>query len=406
MKLRALAVAMVLVVSGGGCSVEQPDVPPTTTTSPAYVPEAGDAWESRAPEDVGMDPARLREAVDYALSHETSMPRDPGQYLRDRFAGLPHQEIVGPTRERGGVNGLVVRHGYIVAEFGDTRRDDMTFSVTKSYLSTVAGLALDGGLIADLDDPVADYVPDETFASEHNRGITWRHLLTQTSEWRGTLFGKPDEADRRRGVDRELQAPGTFWEYNDVRVNLLAYALLHVWRRPLPAVLRERIMDPIGASNTWRWHGYETSWITMDGLSMQSVSGGGHWGGGMIIDSRDHARFGLLFLRRGQWGERRVLSRSWVDRATTPSDVQGNYGFMWWLNAGECGMSTAVGCGEDGTARVFPAAPENSFFALGAGSTSVIYVDPEHDLVTVTRWVDGGDHVNGFLERVLGAVVE
>lgn len=385
------------------CSVQPLD----RNAAPAdYVPEPGDAWETRRPEEVGMDPQRLQEAVDYALSHETSMPQDPGQYLRDRFAGLANQEIVGPTRERGGVNGLVVRHGYIVAEFGDTRRDDMTFSVTKSYLSTLAGLALDRGLIASLDDPVARYVPDETFASEHNRGITWRHLLTQTSEWEGTLFGKPDRADRRRGVDRTLHEPGTFWEYNDVRVNLLAYALLHVWRRPLPAVLRDEIMNPTGASNTWRWFGYDTSWTTMDGLSVQSVSGGGHWGGGLIIDSRDHARFGLLMLRRGRWGDRRILSQSWVEQASTPSAVQGNYGFMWWLNQGRCGMSTAVGCGEEDDRRIFPSASETSFFALGAGSTSVIYVDPEHDLVTVTRWVDGDEHVNGFLERVLGAVVE
>ncbi len=403
LKYRLLIPALGLLIAS--CTVEQPSVEGAGAAGP-YVPGPADAWQTRAPEEVGMDAALLREAVDYALTHETSMPQDPGQYLRDRFEGLPYQEIVGPTRERGGPNGLVVKDGYIVAEFGDTRRDDMTFSVTKSYLSTVAGLALDRGMIRSLDDLVVDYVPDETFTSEHNRSITWRHLLTQTSEWEGVLFEKPDAADRRRGIDRHIQAPGTFWEYNDVRVNLLAYALLHVWRRPLPQVLKEHLMDPIGASNTWRWHGYETSWVTIDGAAVQSVSGGGHWGGGFIIDSRDHARFGLLFLRQGQWGDRTLLSEAWVDQATTPSEVQGNYGFMWWLNEGTCGMSTAEGCGEGSDARIFPAGSEASFFALGAGSTSVIYVDPEHDLVTVTRWVDGGEHVNAFIERVLAAIVE
>jgi CubicO group peptidase (beta-lactamase class C family) len=401
------AALMTLAAVGWGCTVTD-----TRATGDdqapdrgwAYVPGSGDAWETRQPEVVGMDPDRLQEAIDFANAHETSMPRDPGLYLRERFEGQPHQAIVGPTRERGGVNGIVLKDGYIVAEWGDTRRPDMTFSVTKSYLSTVAGLAHDRGLVPDLDGRVVDFVPDATFTSAQNRDITWRHLLTQTSEWEGTLWGKPDAADRRRGVDRTLNPPGTFWEYNDVRVNLLAYALLHVWRRPLPRVPKDEVMDPIGASTTRRWHGYETSWTVVDGLRVQSVSGGGHWGGGFIISTRDHARFGLLLLRRGAWGDRRILSEAWVDHATSPSTVQPNYGFMWWLNGAECGMSTAVGC-TAGAPRIFPAAPAGSFFALGAGSTNVIFVDPEHDIVTVTRWIDGGEYVNGFLERVLAAVI-
>jgi hypothetical protein len=374
---------------GGAAEAESGASEPTRSASTDYVPPPGDAWETRSPAEVGMDPERLQAAVDYALSHETTeFSDDPGEYLRDRFEGIPHQDIVGPTKARGGVNGIVLKNGYIVAEFGDTRTVDMTFSVTKSYLSTVAGLAWDDGLIEDLDDPIGAYVRDGTFASEHNAPITWHHLLQQASEWEGTLWGKPDLADRREGLDRELHPPGTFWEYNDVRVNLMAYSLLHVFREPLPRVLKERIMDPIGASTTWRWHGYETSWTELDGLRMQSVSGGGHWGGGLFIDSRDHARFGLLFLRRGMWGDRRLVSEEWIERATTPSEVQPVYGYMWWLNTGR---------------EQFPAAPESSFFALGAGSTSVIWVDPEHDIVTVTRWVDGGEHVNEFMRLVLEA---
>lgn len=355
-----------------------------------YAPGPGDAWETRTPEDVGMDPALVDEAVAYALAHETTeIPDDPAQYLRDRFEGLPHQDIVGPTKERGGVNGLIVKDGYIVAEWGPTDREDMTFSVTKSYLSTVAGLAWDMGLIEDLHDPVAEYVDDGTFASEHNAAITWHHLLTQTSEWEGTLWEKPDVADRRRGMDRELQEPGTFWEYNDVRVNLLAYALLHVFERPLPEVLAEHVMDPIGASDDWRWHGYETSWTEIGGERMQSVSGGGHWGGGFFIDSRDHARFGLLALREGRWGDDQLVSEAWFQRATTPLEIQPSYGYMWWLNTDR---------------EQLPSAPASAFYANGAGSTNIIYVDPEHDLVTVTRWVDGAEHVDEFIRLVLASI--
>ncbi len=354
-----------------------------------YVPGRGDGWERRDPAQLGFDPKKLQAAIDYANAHETTMPLDLGQYLRDRFEGQPFQEIVGPTRKRGGVNGIVLKGGYIVAEWGDTRLATMTFSVTKSYLSTVAGVAWDRGLIADLEHRIGDYVQDGTFDSDHNRPITWHNLLQQTSEWEGELWGKPDRADRRRGVDRTLEQPGTFWEYNDVRVNLMAYSLLNVWREPLPAVLKREIMDPIGASTTWRWHGYETSYTTIDGNRVQSVSGGGHWGGGMIISTRDHARFGLLFLRGGEWGGERLISRDWIQRAVTPTGVQPNYGYMWWLNTGRA---------------QFPSAPESSYFALGAASTSVIWVDPEHDIVAVTRWVDGGEHVDRFMSLVLEAL--
>ena len=385
--MRRLTLSTLLLVACTPGQDGQPEATDSTTPSD-YVP--GAQWEAREPAQLGFDADRLDEAVRYALDHETSMPEDPGQYLRDRFAGQPHQEIVGPTKERGEPNGVVVRHGYLAAQFGDPTTVDMTFSVTKSYLSTVAGLAHMEGLVPDLDAPVATLVADPAFEGR-NADITWRHLLQQTSEWEGELFGKPDVADRRRGVERELQPSGTFWEYNDVRVNLLAYALLQVFRRPLPEVLAERIMTPIGASDAWEWHGYETSWVDLDGTRVQSVSGGGHWGGGMWISAMDHARFGLLFLRRGVWGDERLLPAEWIDAATTPTDIQPNYGFMWWLNTDRA---------------QFPAAPESSFFALGAASTSVIWVDPEHDIVAVTRWVDGTEHVNEFIRRVLDAVVD
>jgi CubicO group peptidase (beta-lactamase class C family) len=282
-----------------------------------------------------------------------------------------------------------VRHGYIVAEWGDTERVDMTFSVTKSYLATLGGLAWGRGLLGDWDDPVGDRVHDGGYDSPQNAPITWRQTFQQTSEWEGTLFGKPDQADRREGVDRTLQPPGTFWEYNDVRVNRAALSLLRVWGEPLPRVLKREIMDPIGASDTWEWHGYETSWVELDGDSVQSVSGGGHWGGGLFIHSRDHARFGLLMSRDGRWGDRQIVPAEWIREATTPS-IEPTYGFMWWLNTDR---------------SRFPSAPESSVFAIGAASTSTIWIDPDHDLVMVSRWVDGPD-VDELMRRILLAVQE
>ncbi|HEU5321895.1 MAG TPA: serine hydrolase, partial [Methylomirabilota bacterium] len=283
------------------------------------MPPAG-SWETRRPAAVGIDSARLAAAVAFAQAHENPYLRDLHEQIRRNVANEPFPDITGPVRDRGGPAGVVVRRGYLVAQWGDVERVDMTFSVAKSYLGALAVLAVDRGLIRDPDDRVAPYVPDGAYDSPHNAPITWRHTFTQTSEWEGTLWDKPDVADRRRGRDRTLQAPGTFFEYNDVRVNRAALNLLYVWKRPLPEVLRTEIMRPIGASDTWEWHGYRNAWATIDGRDMQSVSGGGHWGGGVWASTLDHARFGLLFLRRGDWGGRRILSERAVSLLVTGSD--------------------------------------------------------------------------------------
>jgi CubicO group peptidase (beta-lactamase class C family) len=273
---------------------------------------------------------------------------------------------------------MVVKNGYIVAQWGDIKRVDMTFSATKSYLSTVAGLAVDDGKIRSVFDKVNEYVWDETFAGEHNAKITWDNLLDQTSDWSGQQFDIYDWADRpprQGGIDdwksRKLLEPGTIHEYNDVRVNVLAYSLLQVWRKPLPVVLRERIMDPIGASSTWRWYGYENSFVNIDGTMVQSVSGGGHFGGGLFISTLDHARFGLLFLRKGKWKNQQLLSEKWVGMAHQPSTANKSYGYMWWTNEAER----------------LKGVPKSVYYANGFGGNYIV-IDNEHDLVVVLRWID------------------
>lgn len=354
----------------------------------SYVPPRGDGWEIREPSRAGFDAERLAAAVGFARSREIGWSQDLAAQLNRLHVNEPFPELIGPVTPRGGTNGIILRQGYVVAEWGDTRRVDMTFSVTKSFLSLVAGLAVDRGLLSDLHAPVSTQVDDPDLRGPHNGTITWHHFLTQTSEWNGTLWDKPDVADRRAGRDRELQAPGTFWEYNDVRVNRTSHALLQAIGRPLPQFLREELMDPIGASGEWVWHGYDSSWVTMGGTRVQSVSGGGHWGGGLWIGTRDMARVGLLMLRRGMWGSRQVLSPGWIDAMTTPVPLRPNYGYLWWLNTGR---------------TQYPGASASSFFALGGGG-NVIWIDPETDVVAVVRWMDPRA-VNEFMTMVTGALV-
>jgi CubicO group peptidase (beta-lactamase class C family) len=356
------------------------------------------------PRAAGMDAARLDTAVAYALAHESPWPASlympDGRFALTAEAGEtpPDDAILGPVTPHGGPAGLILRGGRIVAEWGDPDRPDMTFSVAKSYLALLAGLAVGDGLIGSLDDRVGEAAPDEGFSSAQNRDITWRHLLQQTSEWEGTLFDKPDMIDRHRqvgnapaaapkGTFRALQPPGTYWEYNDVRVNRLSLSLLRLFREPLPAVLKRRIMDPIGASATWRWDGYRNATVDIGGTPMVSVPGGGHWGGGIVIGARDHARVALLVASDGVWNGTRLLPEGWCAELRRPCAIAPCYGLMWWLNTGR---------------RQYPSAPESSFFALGWGS-HILWIDPDHDLVAVVRWIDRA-HADGFIKRLLASL--
>lgn len=348
-------------------------------------------WEEKKPKSLGFNEEKLNAAVEFAEENEYSESKDLRQAILKGFEREPFHKIAGPTKKRGGPAGMIIKNGYVVASWGDVERVDMAFSVTKSFLSTTALLALDNGLIAEATQPASEYLWDGTFDGAHNSKITWEHLLNQSSDWSGELWGGYDWADRppsTGGLDdwknRKLNEPGTVFEYNDVRVNLLAYSLLNVWRQPLPKVLKEQIMDPIGASTTWRWYGYEDAWVNIDGLKMQSVTGGGHSGGGMFINTKDMARFGLLFENDGQWNGKRLLSEENINQAISASTPNPNYGYMWWLN-------------KKGD-RHWEGLSEDIFYAAGFGGNFII-IDRDKDLVVVTRWLEPSQ-IEAFINKL------
>ncbi|MFT7688790.1 MAG: hypothetical protein ACI9FB_004155 [Candidatus Azotimanducaceae bacterium] len=368
-----------------------------------YFPQK-DNWIEISPKEAGFNEARLNEAIEFAKTNETKLPEQLAKYLDVKdlekvrsmysFTKEPFDEVIGPMKPRGEFTGMIIRNGYIVAEWGEPHRVDMTHSITKTFLSSTAGLAYDRGLIKNVNDLVEPYVPTEHFSSQHNRTITWDHLLRQSSYWRGELWGKPDWADRPgkntwAEFARETPASGTKFKYNDVRVNALALALLHLWRKPLPSVLKEHLMDPIGATNTWRWHGYKNSWVNIDGQQMQSVSGGGHWGGGMFISARDLARLGLLALNKGRWEGKKILSEDWINMSRTPGPDNLGYGYMnYFLNTSH---------------KRLPDLPESSYYFAGAGS-NIIFIDETKDLIVVVRWIDG-KAINEFFSLVRQAII-
>jgi len=367
-----------------------------------------DQWIHQSPKDLGLKDSALKKAIEFAIQHETKASRNGDIAQFQSFEHEPFNYPVGPLTDRGAPTGMIIYKGYIVAEWGEPKRVDIVNSYTKSFLSTVVGLAVDRGLIHSTLDTVANYIPPieiysneanntndiiYPFASEHNRRLNWEVMLRQTSDWEGTLWGKPDWADRpEKDIDayknRKRNEPGTVWKYNDVRVNALALAATCVWRKPLPQVLKENLMDPIGASDSWRWYGYRNAWIVLDGQMVQSVSGGGHYGGGMYMNAYDMARFGLLTLHHGNWNGKQIISEQWVKQALTPTKANTGYGYMnWFLNTDK---------------KLLPSASEKTWVHIGNG-TNMVYCDPENDLVVVARWIDSKE-MDGLIKNVLNAL--
>lgn len=355
----------------------------------SYFPAPG-TWQHKAPAEAGMDVAKLKEAVDWALAHPSTW-----DFERDQVRTFGR--TLGPLPARhAGTNGVILRHGYIVAEFGDVTTNDPVYSVAKSFLSTTTSIAFAKGLIRGIDDRVADYVHDGGYKSPHNAKITWRNHLQQESEWEGELWGKNanfvglEEFGNGQRPLREIHDPGTFYEYNDVRINRLALSVARVFGRSLPSVLKESIMDPIGASSEWSWHGYgKTSTVEINGKPVESVSGGTRWGGGLWINSRDLARFGLLILNKGNWDGKQLVSAQWIRNATTPSAHGPDYGYLWWLNTQR---------------KQWPSGPASSFAAVGNGG-NLVWIDPDHDVVLVWHWHSTArGAVDGMIQHIVAAV--
>lgn len=310
-------------------------------------------------------------------------PRDIRAVIENEtFDPPPWNVLLGPVRPRGDPSGAVMKDGRIVSTWGDTRRIDMVFSVTKSYVGLLAAAALDRGLIPSFAQPVAASVDDPAFASPRNCVVTWRQLLDQTSEWEGTLFGVPDTVDRDRQLaptddparfDRAtpLRKPGTYWDYNDARVNALCLALTRLFRRSLPDVLAD--LHPAFADrDSWHWDGYgHRSETEIGGCATPVVVGGGHWGGGMAATVRHHLALGGLVLGRGAFEGSRAVSAEALDALLMPCALQSVYGGLWWLNTNQA---------------LFPPAPPDSVFAMGVGST-IIWIAPSLGMVTCIRWV-------------------
>lgn len=382
----AVAGASLVALSHGPAAVVPVAAAGQAAATAVYYPPAG-SWAKRSAAELGMDQAALDAAVQFAQSRESTRAMDFSD--QERIFG----SMLGSVPNiRAKTNGLVIYKGYVVAEFGDTSWADPTYSVAKSMMATVAGIAVRDGKLGNLDEPVGRTVKDGGYDSPRNALVTWKMHLQQETEWEGTMFGKKDDFVGKEAFGegerkpRELRRPGSYYEYNDVRINRLGLSLLRTFKESVPDVFRREVMDPIGASNTWRWIPYHNSFVDVDGKRVASVSGGTRWGGGVWINAQDMARFGYLWLRGGKWGERQIVPPAYVKAAITPSQHGPDYGYLWWLNT---------------QGKNYPGLPSNAYGARGAGSNTITIL-PDQDLVVVWRWHAGNEAE--FVKRVVAAI--
>ena len=263
----------------------------------------------------------------------------------------------GFLRETDTLAFLVVDDDEVVYEryLGGADREDRqtSFSVAKSFLSTLVGIAIDEGLIAGVDEPVTNYVPELAERDPRFERVTLRHLLTMTSGLRYEERSLPlpwgDDVNTYYGTDlRDLALsdteivgpPGGGFLYNNYNPLLLGLVLERATGMSVSQYMATRLWQPLGAEAdaTWSLDSEDSGFEKMEsGLNAMPV---------------DYARFGQLFLHDGEWNGTRIVSKDWVREATTTETSGGSVGdvyfadtyqYFWWVDTVRPGRFYALG---------------------------------------------------------------
>jgi len=300
-----------------------------------------DGWKEVSPSAYAMNTSRLDDMVEYIEDNHIS------------------------------INSIVLIHnGTLVFEqyfgFFNENQTANIFSCTKSFTSTVMGLAIDKGYIANTSLKVLDFFPDRTIANLDSRkeNITIQDLLTMRvgMDWNdNSAAGMSEYNNMLRSddwvqyvLDRPMIAnPGSRWNYNSGASLLLSAIVQNATGMTADEFASEHLFGPLGISDyTWR-------------ENAQGISIGGNT---ITLRARDMARFGYLFLRNGTWAGVQIISSDWVQAASTSYSVlgaQGGYGYQWWIRH-----------------------DINSFYAAGYAG-QFIYVLPDYDAVVVFQATSG-----------------
>lgn len=355
---RAAAGVLALVLVAAACSDDDSGAdeasattaPSTTVAETTTTTEAPDTrawpaeeWASTTPEEAGIDPVALD-----ALAADADAA--DSQCL------------------------VVTRDGELVAEWNwdgtDPDEPRQSWSATKSVTATLVGIAQDDGLL-DIDQPASDFITE--WQGTPSEEVTIRNLLANDSgrfQDNATDYGRmaavePDKTAFSIGLEQQHE-PGTQWVYNNAAIQTLEAVLERATGESVVDFAAERLFDPIG----------------MDSFLTTDPAGNALTFMGMQSTCRDMARFGLLYLRDGEWDGEQIVSEDFVAEAVSPSqDLLPTYGYLWWL-LGEADSETAPGQGE------VSADSAQGFAAIGLGN-QVVAVFPDSGLV-VSRMGSGG----------------
>ena len=355
----ALALAAILVASGvTSCSSDEtapPDGGPSTppaegAQTPVAIPGAD--WETVDPAAAGFDPAKLEE--------------------------------IAATAEQGKSNCLVVvRDGKIAGEWyfngTDQHSAQEVFSVTKSITSTLVGIAQADGDLS-ITDSASTWIDE--WRGTPSEAVTVRNLLSNDSgrQWSmaidyGDLVQAADRTAFAVGLSQE-HPPGQVWAYNNSAIQTLEQVLQEATGQEVAAFAEERLFGPLGMADTE---------MTTDAAGNTSTFFGAK------STCRDMARFGLLTLNEGRWGDEQIVPAEWVEEATgAPStELNAAYGYLWWLNhegiVGSPLAASDLSAAADPSTRrgrLVPGAPEDMFWAIGLGN-QIVQVDPGSRTVVV-----------------------
>jgi len=346
-----------------------------TGSAAAAMAFPGQDWEEATPASQGVDPDKLRAAIEY-------------------------------LEKQGGAEGIkrlvIVRRGRMIFRGPEADQQQPVASITKAFTSTAHGLLIEDGkctletLAKDFNPALARYYPT----------VTLRHFATMTSGFDGVggsydcdPEGKRCDANALVDPLPPVFAPGTKFMYWDEATQQYGYTLTQIAGESLEDYLRRRILEPLGITRfAWR--------LDATGKVL-------NWTGGIEISASDLARFGHLFLNQGNWNGQQLIPASWVREATKvqvpaslpsgqpTSDRQGSgiYGYHWWCN----------GIQPDGR-RHWPDAPLGAFARSGF-KNNILFVIPEWDMVIVRLSPDNqertitADAYNLFLKKIGEAIL-
>ncbi|MDX6600608.1 MAG: hypothetical protein QOE87_4495 [Gaiellales bacterium] len=323
---------------------------PLASAASAANPHPGAGWQTVTPAAAGLDAAKLAQIAARAKSGKSNCL-------------------------------VVVRDGKLAGEWyfrgtGPNTTQDV-FSATKSVASTLVGIAQDEGDLR-IGESASKWIPQ--WRGTKSAAVTVRDLLSMDSgrEWSPLtdylrLLAAPDRTAFAIGLG-QAAAPGTVWAYNNSAVQTLDRVLEKATGEDVATFAEHRLFAPLGMTHT--------SLGTDRAGNPQLFEG-------MQSTCRDMARFGVLMLDRGRWGDQRIVSAGWVTNATSRPSTELNaaYGYLWWLNReGVIPSVTAATSLQAAKAapkgRFVPGAPAAMYWALGLGD-QLIQIDPGSRTVVV-----------------------